>query len=175
MSRATRYLAKDLSKPKAAHEALDIESLGDDRYAIALNGQRHEVEAQQLPGGAMTLRLGARTYTIEFEERGDETAVLVKGQVSRFDVVDERAHQLRAANATFEVEGRQTIASPMPGKVVKIFVKAGDQVKEGEGLVVVEAMKMENELKSPKAGTVVEVIAKEGQPVENGAKLIVVE
>ena len=55
----------------------------------------------------------------------------------------------------------------MPGKVVKVFVKLGDEVKEGQGLVVVEAMKMENELKSPKAGKVVEVFAKEGSAVEN--------
>ncbi len=175
MSRATRYLAKDLLKAKSPPATLDLEPLGDERFAVTVEGQRLEVEAQQLPGGAMTLRLGATTFTVEFEERGDETGVLVKGQVSRFDVVDERTHQLRAANATFEVEGRQTITSPMPGKVVKIFVKAGDAVKEGQGLVVVEAMKMENELKSPKAGTVIEVVAQEGQTVENGAKLVVVE
>jgi biotin carboxyl carrier protein len=63
----------------------------------------------------------------------------------------------------------------MPGKVVKVLVKVGDEVKEGQGLVVVEAMKMENELKSPKAGKVVEVLAKEGATVENNAKLVVVE
>jgi biotin carboxyl carrier protein len=175
MARATRYLAKDLSKPKSAHEALDIENLGDDRYALTIGGRRIEVEAQLTPGKAMTLRLGAATYAVEFEERGDEIGVLVKGQVSRFDVVDERAHLLRAANATFEAEGKQTMTSPMPGKVVKVFVKPGDVVTEGQGLVVVEAMKMENELKAPKAGTVIEVVAKEGQTVENGAKLVVVE
>ena len=63
----------------------------------------------------------------------------------------------------------------MPGKVVKILVAVGDEVAQGQGLVVVEAMKMENELKSPKAGTVVEVLAKEGAAVESGAKLIVVD
>jgi biotin carboxyl carrier protein len=63
----------------------------------------------------------------------------------------------------------------MPGKVVKVLVKLGDEVKEGQGLVVVEAMKMENELKSPKAGKVVELLAKEGSTVENNAKLVVVE
>jgi biotin carboxyl carrier protein len=62
----------------------------------------------------------------------------------------------------------------MPGKVVRVLVKAGDEVAEGQGLVVVEAMKMENELKSPKAGTVTELHAVEGATVESGAKLIVV-
>ena len=63
----------------------------------------------------------------------------------------------------------------MPGKVVKIFVKVGDEVPEGHGLVVVEAMKMENELKSPRAGKVTEVLVKEGMTVDNGAPLVIVE
>lgn len=175
MTRAIRYHAKDLSKPKGEATSLEVEALGEDRYAIILGGERLELEAQALPGLGMTLRLGAQTWVAEFEEKGDEIGVLVRGQVTRFDVVDDRTAQLRAANAVFEVEGRQTINSPMPGKVVKLFVKVGDAVTEGQGLVVVEAMKMENELKSPKAGTVVEVTAVEGQAVENGAKLVVVE
>ncbi|MDX2014598.1 MAG: biotin/lipoyl-containing protein [Myxococcaceae bacterium] len=174
MARAHRYLATDRSKKAPATE-VDVEPLGDDRYLVTLDGERLEVEAQALPGGAMTLRLGARTVVAEFEEKGDELGVLLKGQVSRFDVVDERQGRLRAATASFEAEGKQTVLSPMPGKVVKVFVKPGDAVTEGQGLVVVEAMKMENELKSPKAGTVVEVLAKEGSAVENGAKLVVVE
>jgi biotin carboxyl carrier protein len=175
MTRATRYMAKDLSKPKDRAVTVDVETLGDDRYAVTIDGQRLEVEAQALPGLGLTLRDGAATHVAEFEEKADEIGVLLHGQVNRFDVVDERQSILRAANAVFEVEGRQTIASPMPGKVVKVFVKAGDVVKEGQGLVVVEAMKMENELKSPKAGTVIEVLTKEGVAVENGAKLVVVE
>jgi biotin carboxyl carrier protein len=174
MPRAQRYLAQELSKKAPALE-VDVQPLGDDRYAVTLGKETFEVEAQALPGGAMTLRLGARTFVAEFEEKGDEVGVLLEGQVSRFDVVDERKGRLRAATASFEAEGRQTVRSPMPGKVVKIFVKPGDAVTEGQGLVVVEAMKMENELKSPKAGTVVEVHAKEGSAVENGAKLVVVE
>jgi biotin carboxyl carrier protein len=62
----------------------------------------------------------------------------------------------------------------MPGKVVRVLVKQGEQVQEGQGLVVVEAMKMENELKSPKVGVVAELHAQEGQAVEAGAKLAVV-
>nr|WP_306414357.1 biotin/lipoyl-containing protein [Corallococcus exiguus] len=82
---------------------------------------------------------------------------------------------MRAAAGSFSVEGRQVILAPMPGKVVKVLVAVGEEVKEGQGLVVVEAMKMENELKSPKAGKVTEVFAKEGTAVENNAKLVVVE
>jgi len=91
------------------------------------------------------------------------------------EILDERRLRMRAAGGRFAVEGPQTIVAPMPGKVVKVLVKVGDEVKEGQGLVVVEAMKMENELASPKDGVVKEIHAKENASVESGAKLLVVE
>ncbi|HEY2744162.1 MAG TPA: biotin/lipoyl-containing protein, partial [Polyangia bacterium] len=68
-----------------------------------------------------------------------------------------------------------SIQSPMPGKIVKVLVAVGDEVKSGQGVVVVEAMKMENELKSPKDGKVKAVAVKEGQPVEAGQTLVTLE
>jgi len=171
--RTTRWFAK--TKKGAEPEAVDVTPLGAQRYAVTYRGAKHELESLVLPHGAVSLILDGESYAVEFEEAGDEVRVLVKGQVTKVDVADERKLRLRAANAGFTVEGKQTVAAPMPGKIVKVLVKAGDEVKEGQGLVVVEAMKMENELKSPKAGKVVEVAAVEGTAVENGAKLVVVE
>ncbi|MEI6669702.1 MAG: acetyl-CoA carboxylase biotin carboxyl carrier protein subunit [Acidobacteriota bacterium] len=71
--------------------------------------------------------------------------------------------------------GTQQVLAPMPGKVLRVLVKAGDQVKARQGLVVVEAMKMENELRSPKDGRVVDVPVAEGMSVEAGRLLVVVE
>jgi biotin carboxyl carrier protein len=71
--------------------------------------------------------------------------------------------------------GTQQVLAPMPGKVVKVLVKPGDDVKARQGLVVVEAMKMENELRSPKDGRVAEVLVTEGASVEAGRLLVVVE
>lgn len=155
--------------------AVDIEPLSPGRYALTIHGKRHEVDASTLEHGAVSMLVDGQSYGVEFEPHGDEVAVLVKGQVTRIDVTDERRRRLRAAGGGFTAEGKQTIVAPMPGKVVKVLVAVGDEVKEGQGLVVVEAMKMENELKSPKAGKVVELTAKEGSAVENGAKLVVVE
>jgi len=175
MARSTKYFVKSLAKKGAEAAEVEVEALGDGRYAVTLDGQRSELESLVLPHGAVSMIVDGKSYSVEFDEKGDEVGVLLRGQITRFDVADERKVRMRAATAGFVAEGKQSITAPMPGKIVKVFVKVGDEVKEGQGLVVVEAMKMENELKSPKAGKVTEVQAKEGSTVENGAPLIVVE
>ncbi len=72
-------------------------------------------------------------------------------------------------------EGRQAVAAPMPGRVIRVLVEAGQAVEAGQGLIVVEAMKMQNEMKSPKAGRVIEVKASDGATVAAGDVLIVIE
>ena len=168
-----RYFTKLQGQKEAV--PVDIEPAGENRYKLTLNGVTHLVDALTLPHGAVSMLVDGESYGVEFEENGDEVGVLVRGQVTRVDVADERRLRLRAGTAGFSAEGKQVINAPMPGKVVKVLVKVGDEVKQGQGLVVVEAMKMENELKSPKDGKVVELFAKEGTAVENNAKLVVVE
>lgn len=177
MARATKYHVKNLAVKDAEPAVLDVETIGNGRYNVTIDGQKHEVESITFANGAVSMLIGGQSFAFEFEDRRDEVAVSQRGQTNRFDVADDRTLRLRAAAAAMSgaVEGRQTINAPMPGKIVKIFVKVGDEVTEGQGLVVVEAMKMENELKSPKAGTVTEVLTKEGVAVENGAPLVVVE
>jgi biotin carboxyl carrier protein len=180
-TRATKYQAQ--VKPRAGgtgkeapkKRELTVEPLGDGRYAVTLDGTKHQIEALGLPHGAVSMLVDGDSHAVEFEEKGDEVAVLLKGQLTLVDIVDERRARMREATAAFTVEGKQTITSPMPGKIVKVFVKVGDAVTEGQPVVVVEAMKMENELKAPKAGKVLEVTAAEGSTVENGAKLLVIE
>ncbi|HYL79431.1 MAG TPA: biotin/lipoyl-containing protein, partial [Candidatus Acidoferrum sp.] len=70
--------------------------------------------------------------------------------------------------------GKKSVSAPMPGKVVKLLVKLGDVVREGDGIVVVEAMKMENELKAPAAGTIAEIRTQEGKAVNGGDVLVVI-
>jgi biotin carboxyl carrier protein len=145
------------------------------RLLLIADGRHHEVDAFPLEHGAVSMIIDGESYNVEFEDRADEVIVHLEDQVVRIDVSDERRRRLKMARAGFTAEGRQIITAPMPGKVVKILVKLGDAVSEGQGLVVVEAMKMENELKSPKAGRVVELLAQEGAAVEMNAKLVVVE
>ena len=173
MNGSKRYV----TRVRGARESVpvDIEDLGDGRYAIRIGGRTHTVDARALEHGAVSLLVDGRSYDVELDESGDEVQVLVDFELLTVDVADERAVSLRAGAAGFSVTGRVLVTAPMPGKVVRVLVAPGAQVTEGQGLVVVEAMKMENELKSPKAGTVVEVFAKEGSAVEANAKLLTVE
>jgi biotin carboxyl carrier protein len=155
--------------------AVEVEDNGAGQLVLLLDGKRHAVDALGLEHGAVSLLVDGQVYDVEFDDVGEEVQVQVRGDVFCVDVADERSLRLRAGATTLKVEGRVTLTAPMPGKVVRVLVKQGESVQEGQGLVVVEAMKMENELKSPKAGTVTEVFAKEGSPVEANAKLLTVE
>jgi biotin carboxyl carrier protein len=173
MSGSKRYL----TRVRGARESVpvDIEDLGDGRYVLRVLSRTHTVDARILEHGAVSLLVDGKSYDVELDESGDEVQVLVGFELLTVDVADERAVRLRAGAAGFSVSGKVLVTAPMPGKVVRVLVTPGAQVTEGQGVVVVEAMKMENELKSPKAGTVIEVFAKEGSAVEANAKLLTVE
>lgn len=134
-----------------------------------------DLDAVHLHGSALSVLSGGRSYACDLSP-GKEGAVAVRVNQALvpLEIVDERRLRLRRASGKFSLDGPQRVDAPMPGKVVRVLVKKGDAVAEGQGLVVVEAMKMENELKSPKAGTVSELFAVEGAAVENGARLVVV-
>jgi len=119
-------------------------------FSILLNGKSHEVRITPTPTGALTLQTDHQEFTAE--------------------LLDPRAWRGRRHGA-LEAEGRQQIIAPMPGKIVRVLVQAGDKVEAGQGLIVVEAMKMQNEIRSPKSGTVERLLAKEGQPVNVGEVL----
>jgi biotin carboxyl carrier protein len=131
----------------------DATEIAPNIFSILLNGQSHEVRVAPSPGGTLTLQTAHHEFTAQ--------------------VIDPRAWRGRH-HAAGEAEGRQQIVAPMPGKVIRLLVQAGDAVEAGQGLLVVEAMKMQNEIRSPKRGTVERLLAKEGQPVNAGEVLCIV-
>ena len=154
---------------------IDITSRGGGDYTVVVGDRHLTVNAVHLQGHAVSLLAGERSARCDIEPGKDgKLAVLVGENVFPLELLDERKLRLRQAGGKFSLEGPQRIDAPMPGKVVRVMVKVGDEVTEGQGLIVVEAMKMENELKSPKAGKVTELHAVEGAAVESGAKLAVV-
>ncbi len=118
--------------------------------------------------------MDGRSFQVDIHSDGDHYGVMIEGEQFEFELYDERKAMLKVG-AALGTEGVQEIKTSMPGMIVKVLVKEGDEVSEGDGLVIVEAMKMENEMKSPKDGVVVKVGIGEGDAVEAGALLVVVE
>lgn len=131
----------------------DVAEIAPNTYSILFDSYSHEVCVTPSAGGKLNLQSGR----FEFEA----------------EVVDPRSWSGRR-HAGVEAEGRQQIVAPMPGKVVRLLVKPGVRVEAGQGLLVVEAMKMQNEIRSPKSGTVERVQVEEGQAVNAGDVLCVV-
>ncbi len=126
-------------------------------------------------GRCLAARLDdGRSVEAYVERRDGRTTVWLDGSVYELDLVDERAARRRRGGAA-DLGGPQTVKAPMPGKVVKLLVAVGDRVEVGQGVVVVEAMKMENELRAPAAGVVKALPVAEGTPVESGTALVVLE
>lgn len=169
----TRYLARGAKQPEAL--PIDVELVEPGRYRVTVNGHPHEIDALELEPGSLSLLVDNQSHAVEFEERGEEVGVLLGSHQVWIDISNERDAVLRAQSAGFRVEGKQVLMSPMAGKVVRVLVKAGDTVTEGQGLVVLEAMKMENEVKSPKDGVITDLFVHEGMTLESQAKLIAVE
>lgn len=120
--------------------------------------------------GRFSVLAGARSYEVALLSGGE---ISVNGRVFRVEVFDPRG--LRSRRQVGESQGRRKISAPMPGRVIRILVEPNQEVEAGQGLIVVEAMKMQNEMKSPQAGRVVEVKAAPGAAVAAGEVLIVIE
>jgi biotin carboxyl carrier protein len=153
---------------KAARLSMDGERL---RYQRE-NGDSIDQPFSLVAAAANTwsILIDGRSYTVSLLGDGE---VSVNGRAFRVQVFDPRS--LRGRKAAGVSEGRQTVAAPMPGRVIRVLVEPGQQVEAGQGLIVVEAMKMQNEMKSPHAGRVVEVKAVAGATVSAGDVLVVIE
>jgi biotin carboxyl carrier protein len=119
--------------------------------------------------GVYSVLIGGRAYEARVEETPAALVVLIEGRRFEIDVRDPRRFTRKGRGAG--ADGPQTVAAPMPGKVVRVLVAAGDEVTAGQGLLVVEAMKMQNEMKAPRAGTVLSLSAAEGVTVAAGQAL----
>jgi biotin carboxyl carrier protein len=148
-------------------------------YVVVVDGQRHTVDVTSV-NGAMSLILDdGRSFEVAVAEDSAASGNLmvhVNGRVVEATVGTSRASWAKGGqDGSSAAEGPHRVLAPMPGKVVRVLVKVGDKVTARQGVVVVEAMKMENELRSPKPGTVSDVKVSEGASVEAGAVLVVIE
>jgi acetyl/propionyl-CoA carboxylase alpha subunit len=138
--------------------------------AAEVDGRALMADVRVLQPGVMSLMVEGRQYRCVLDGNG----VVIDGRWFGFEVEDPRSLQGRRG-AGAGTDGPRAVKAPMPGRVVRILVKAGDDVEQGQGLVVIEAMKMQNELKSPKAGRVAKVAVAVDDTVGSGDVLVVVE
>ena len=134
---------------------------------------RTETQIEAVEPSVYSILVNGRSYEARVEQSENCLAVFIDGYRFEVEIRDPRRWTRHTGKPT--VTGRLNITAPMPGKVVRLLVGEGDTVEAGQGLIVVEAMKMQNEMKAPKAGRVVSLTAREGATVTAGEPLAAIE
>lgn len=146
---------------------VELEHNGDG-YRILLDGRAVQADATLVAPNTISILLNGESFEVHVTPSLDGNIKVQSGPHEfTAEIQDPRAWRGRRQGA-LEAEGRQQIVAPMPGKVIRLLVNEGDEVEVGQGLLVVEAMKMQNEIRSPKRGKVERLQAKEGQNVNAG-------
>ena len=149
----------------------------DQEDRITVNGEPYAVDFQAISeGGMLSLLLNQRSLEAIVEARNDHWEVLLKGELYTVKVLDERAYRLARSRGDLGplVTGEVVVAAPMPGVILEVPVKEGEPVQRHETVVILESMKMENELRAPRDGVVRRVAAAVGNSVEKGQMLVVI-
>lgn len=152
---------------------LDLDRAGG-RWRCLLDGRELEIDAVLAQPDVLSLLIGGRAYEIRRERLESDLRIWVGGRAYTAEVRDPRSLRGRQARADGS-KGEKPLLAPMPGKVVRFLVSENSPVEAGQGVVVVEAMKMQNEIKSPKKGIVLKLSVAEGAAVNAGDVLAIVE
>jgi biotin carboxyl carrier protein len=155
-----------------ATRAIEVTALDDGRFEVIVDDRTRVVDARPTGAASWSLVIDHVVTDVSVVARGDAHAVEIGGRTHRFQLLDER--RMRSGGLA-KGGGSGEVRAVMPGKVLALLVEAGAEVEPGQGLLVIEAMKMENEIAAPRAGTVKEIKVAPGQAVESGELLVVVE
>lgn len=151
---------------------IEIQRRGPNRFAIVPDDSA-QIDVIELAPNTYSILVDGRVFEAIVTPQAEGVLVRCAGREFHAIVSDPRAWS-GSRGALFGTEGKQKIAAPMPGKVVRVLVSAGETVAANQGLVVVEAMKMQNEIRAPKAGTVERIFIGEGQAIAAGDVLVTI-
>jgi biotin carboxyl carrier protein len=143
-----------------------------DGRAVAIDKTQLE-NAVEVEPGVFSVLVGGRSFEVRLPAAGPATSVNAEGR--RFSVEVRNPRDANRESKSALGSGRQNVVAPMPGKVVRLLVQQGDAVETGQGLAVVEAMKMQNEMKATRSARVLEVRVRDGDTVAAGETLVVLE
>jgi biotin carboxyl carrier protein len=143
---------------------------------VRIDDKPYDIDYRRLPSGGITsLLMNHHSIAAVVEERIDHWEVLIRGELYGVTVQDERAYRLsRLQSSGFGVDGEAAVSSPMPGLIVAVLVAEGQPVKMGDKVVILESMKMENELRAPCDGVVTHVHIEAGAGVDKDQVLVVI-
>lgn len=153
-------------------ETFEIDINEDGR--VLINGEERAIDFRELRQGELySLLLENLSFEAVVDERDGVFTVLLAGDLYEVEVTDERSRRLQSAfMALGDTSGEVSIRSPMPGLIVRIPVEKDQAVEQGDTLIILESMKMENELKAPRAGVVHRIHVSPGDSVEQNKVLI---
>jgi len=154
---------------------VEVHPMGGDRYRIRVGDAPAEIVDAFMDGGYGHILLGTNSFSIESGPRGEETHVRGRGLDTKLLVLDSRTARRRARSGGDTGGGANVVRSPMPGRVVDVLVAEGDAVSAGQGIVIVEAMKMENELRAEIDGIVSEIHVRADDRVDGNADLVTLD
>jgi biotin carboxyl carrier protein len=135
--------------------------------------QSGQASIQPTAPGVFSVLLGTKSFTVSVARRGSEMEVWAGGRRHLLALSDPRDHA--GKNSRVSAAGPVEIRAQMPGKVIKLLIEQGASVQAGQGVIIVEAMKMQNEMKSPKDGSVRKIHVSEGGTVAAGETLMIIE
>lgn len=151
---------------------LESVNLGD-KILWIIDGRSVEADAIEVSPGNFSVIIDGESIEARVEETNSNLRVIVNGEEYAAAIENPRSFRKRHLGAV-EIEGRQAVAAPMAGKIVRVLVHAGDEVHLGQGLLIVEAMKMQNEIRAPKSGKVESVAMRVGQAVNPGDTVAII-
>jgi biotin carboxyl carrier protein len=154
---------------------ISVHELDEHQYKIVIDDEEHIIDGRQLTDHMYSLLVEHQSFTVDVAEKDDDYIVAYEGKSFQVGVLDERKARRGGAGASLGGADEKEVCSMMPGKVVELLAQVGDAVEKDQGVIIIEAMKMENEIRVPVAGTVKAIHVEAGQTVESGELLVELE
>ena len=155
---------------------IDIQELEKDYlYRIIIDGVERVIDGRKLSAHMYSLLIDNRSFTADVAAKDDIYTVVCEGKSFRLQLLDARRALRPGEESSGSRKGDKEVRAVMPGKVVDVLITVGDEVSKDQGVLIVEAMKMENEVRTSASGKVKEIRVSPGQAVESGELLVVLE